>query len=443
MELQSFSIKGLHGVLNYKLLFKNNNLILIGENGSCKSTIMKILFYTLSSQWMKLVQYNFESILIKMDEQEFLINKKDIQNFKIKDRAFFSNLPPRIRHEFLYVHDRRMIDLNRIKRLCEMYDIPFEYIMNELDHNEDNESKNTNTRTFKDLKKAINNTNILYLPTYRRIEQDLNTIFEGRLNENNYHDKDGIIQDCNFNELIEFGMHDVKEIINGVLKKLKDSFTDSLNQLTLEYLGEIVDGQYQDVDINSIKNVDDDTIQRIMNRVENNILSDGSKKKLSVTLQKIKDKGANDDHDKVVCHYFIKLLNSHRELEKNESDIRAFAEVCRKYISNKRIVYDSPTFDFYIKSNITDEKIDLNQLSSGEKQIVSLFCHLYLDGKRNCLILIDEPELSLSVKWQQTFLPDLNNGQNCIGTIAVTHSPFIFDNELDLYAHGLNEFITK
>src|SRR5271155_60715 len=56
-------------------------------------------------------------------------------------------------------------------------------------------------------------------------------------------------------------------------------------------------------------------------------------------------------------------------------------------------------------------------------------------------VLIDEPELSLSVPWQRKFLVDIRSASFCVGLVAVTHSPFIYDNELKRYAHGLGEFI--
>ena len=59
------------------------------------------------------------------------------------------------------------------------------------------------------------------------------------------------------------------------------------------------------------------------------------------------------------------------------------------------------------------------------------------------LVLIDEPELSLSVPWQRRFLRDIRNGDFCAGLIAVTHSPFIYDNELREYAHSLGEFMAN
>lgn len=45
--------------------------------------------------------------------------------------------------------------------------------------------------------------------------------------------------------------------------------------------------------------------------------------------------------------------------------------------------------------------------------------------------------------WQKQLLPDIINSKKCDFLLAVTHSPFIFDNELDKYAVGLNEYVTN
>ena len=76
-------------------------------------------------------------------------------------------------------------------------------------------------------------------------------------------------------------------------------------------------------------------------------------------------------------------------------------------------------------------------LSSGEKQIVSLFSKLYLESAKKCILLIDEPELSISMKWQKMLLPDIMRSGNCRLLLTVTHSPFIFDNEFDNDAHDM------
>jgi predicted ATPase len=88
-----------------------------------------------------------------------------------------------------------------------------------------------------------------------------------------------------------------------------------------------------------------------------------------------------------------------------------------------------------------EKELKLSMLSSGEKQIVSLFSHIYLSGIQEFFVVIDEPELSLSVPWQKRFLMDIVSSGRCSGLIAVTHSPFIYDNELDGYAHSIEEFV--
>jgi predicted ATPase len=87
------------------------------------------------------------------------------------------------------------------------------------------------------------------------------------------------------------------------------------------------------------------------------------------------------------------------------------------------------------------QQLELRMLSSGEKQIVSLFSHIYLSGVRDFFVIIDEPELSLSVPWQQRFLPDLINTDRCTGLVAVTHSPFIWENTLEKYVRGPADFV--
>ncbi|WP_421659384.1 AAA family ATPase [Leptothermofonsia sp. ETS-13] len=94
-------------------------------------------------------------------------------------------------------------------------------------------------------------------------------------------------------------------------------------------------------------------------------------------------------------------------LQSEEEKISTFCRVCSEYITDKEFVYDSASFKFYIRPKFdyhAGESVQLSDLSSGEKQIVSLFSHLYLSGQSRYFVLIDEPELSLSVPWQKDFL---------------------------------------
>lgn len=455
MEIKSFKINKLHDSLNFELKFENNTLILLGENGSCKTTIIKMLYYTLSLQWGKLSQYNFESIEINVDKNIFKISKEDlIVSTGAIDERVLRRLPSPIRHAVITMIDNnRGIDIQRLDELCRRYDFPVEFILQELSIEESptlfsksttqiNKQRKALIESMQNLKKKVEGIHVLYLPTYRRIEQELKVVLDGRIDEDDFRNRRmRFIDNNNYTELIEFGMRDVDAAIDKTLTYLKDSSRSSLNELTLGYLGDIVDEKYKLTDTKKISNIDDDTIHQIMNRVDDTILSKERKDKLFNTLQDIKNQGKiRDEHDQVVCHYFLKLYESQLELNKKETSIREFVTVCNRYLENKTMYYDGTTFESAITSNYDGHDIKLFQLSSGEKQIVSLFSHLYLSNKNNYLVLIDEPELSLSVKWQKTFLEDVRKGTFCKGIVAVTHSPFIFDNSLDEYAHGIEEF---
>ena len=92
------------------------------------------------------------------------------------------------------------------------------------------------------------------------------------------------------------------------------------------------------------------------------------------------------------------------------------------------------------RNNSFDE-IELEQLSSGEKQIVSLFSKIYLELDLSFIILFDEPELSLSITWQQRLLTDILNSKKCNFLLTVTHSPFIYDNLMEEFSFGLTDYI--
>ncbi len=94
----------------------------------------------------------------------------------------------------------------------------------------------------------------------------------------------------------------------------------------------------------------------------------------------------------------MKLLQFQQKLRKKEEEIVKFCNVCNSYMEDKVFSYDSTNFNFTIVSTTDDKrKIEMKHLSSGEKQIVSLFSHLFLSKESSFFVLIDEPELSLSV----------------------------------------------
>lgn len=69
-------------------------------------------------------------------------------------------------------------------------------------------------------------------------------------------------------------------------------------------------------------------------------------------------------------------------------------------------------------------EINPNLLSSGERQIILLFCHAVLVGNKPAIMIIDEPELSLNIKWQRDLLMSFARltADSPVQFILATHS---------------------
>ena len=82
-KLQSFEVIGLHGYKNFKLVFKDNIIILVGENGSGKTTVLRLLYYLLSGQINQLSQFNFKKIILSLNDNKHTIHSELLKSKKI------------------------------------------------------------------------------------------------------------------------------------------------------------------------------------------------------------------------------------------------------------------------------------------------------------------------------------------------------------------------
>ena len=78
-----------------------------------------------------------------------------------------------------------------------------------------------------------------------------------------------------------------------------------------------------------------------------------------------------------------------------------------------------------IFTNSSGDKFDINELSSGEKQLFLRTLAIRMLNPENSIILIDEPELSLHPKWQQRIVDVYRKIGENNQIIIATHSPHI------------------
>lgn len=109
-------------------------------------------------------------------------------------------------------------------------------------------------------------------------------------------------------------------------------------------------------------------------------------------------------------------------LEPAQKVIDEFATMLSEFFSHKIVQLDVST-----GLEILDRKkkrIPPESLSSGERQLVVLFCNAITARKDGTILVIDEPEISLNVKWQRRLISALLSCLEDVHTqiILATHS---------------------
>lgn len=119
--------------------------------------------------------------------------------------------------------------------------------------------------------------------------------------------------------------------------------------------------------------------------------------------------------------------------------IKLFLDIINKRFKHKQLFINKES-GFLLKSTkIKDENgefknIPVTKLSSGEQNELVLFYLLLFQTEKNSMILIDEPEVSLHISWQNNFINDLKQIRelNNLEVIIATHSPDIINGNWDL-----------
>ena len=84
--------------------------------------------------------------------------------------------------------------------------------------------------------------------------------------------------------------------------------------------------------------------------------------------------------------------------------IRSFVTITNDYFTDKTVEYN--IYDG-LSIQLPDDQLNPDLLSSGEKHLLLLFLNVFASSGRSSLFIIDEPELSLNVKWQRTIVGSL------------------------------------
>lgn len=150
----------------------------------------------------------------------------------------------------------------------------------------------------------------------------------------------------------------------------------------------------------------------------------------------LEDKNASDAVLYVLAYQasqintLINLINQHNlKLQANRAALISFEKAVNSFfnLSSKRLKINSIGSMLIELNNFKRHPHGLEYLSSGEKHLLLIIANLMFanSGKNKRPIIIDEPEVSLHISWQEKLSQEIKLLNNSSQIIIATHSPDI------------------
>lgn len=480
--VEFFAIEGLYGYRSVSLSSDHAATILIAKNGAGKTTLLGALAAFLKGQFGRLSEFEFKRIRCKLrglDEilclhyadvvQLITVDGNDELNAYAKAYGidpstlvdFIDNEYPLMRSQYTSGHP--VFESIRTK-VANYSSVETKRILERLSVMLAGRSPNAEVIKAK-IKSVIGGFEIVYLPTYRRVEVPLSRSVN---TESRSHTRKkqsirsllGVSSRSIFDAEIEFGLSDISDRLSELNQEILVKSNQGYREISANIINELIENEFENVASDGDAVPEKDSLSLFLSRLKDGRRMGPYGDVVIPNIDKIYNREQISYESNRFLTYFLskltKVIDTTRDIERMVED---FISSCNRYLSSqdtsthapydgisstsefksddKILRLDRRTLRVSVESLAAKRRISLEALSSGEKQMISLFARLYLyQGKK--IILIDEPELSLSLDWQRKILMDVLRAPSCVQIIAITHSPFVFENALEPFARSLN-----
>lgn len=442
MRLKQFTGKDVRGYMNFDISFRESVTFLIGINGSGKTTVIKLLSGLLTPSFIDLTQIDFNEIKLfcekLSDQSQIIIScKKDagliyLDYWDSLDRKHISNSIP-------FVGD--MLNKKRV----EMEMINWDRI-------------NHSMMLFEETE-VVHKIRGLRTPLFLGLNRRITEISKFGSMERDYF---GPRRKRNFDLIFD--------AVDDALSDIQEMFYDSVRQ-NARSQASISDDFRKKIFAESFKVNKSTSIPIIQYREELNLLEQ-RREKLNSAISNlgIKDLSSQFSEFFDSIHKTLETLSNTSSVDANQGTTNpdymnalldwminsAQIEKIDKIIkyandySNSIQRLKEPIIRFKDSINLffkegkkeidVNEQGDINiiikgshkknsiyELSSGEKQLVVMLAHLafHKKNRRSSIFIIDEPELSLHISWQEIFVDALLTASPETQFIMATHAPAI------------------
>lgn len=460
--IKEIIIKKLYGVFDHHIRMKDDNITLIlGENGLGKTIILKMIKSLFDNDFYELGKHDFDyfSILLN-DDSIFEIQKLKKNYDQIKNIRGIDDY----KLEIFYKKNKE----SKIKKNNKnSFSLKSEAIYENYRHGREPRHRRFMRMDLYHLLK-----NYLPIPIDRMSQDRIIDLSSGKI----YNFYEIIDKYSNFlpNEIIDIISNEsIPEWFTNITKNIKVKLVETQRLLTKqksedsEYKNAVIQCSEELKGIIRTKSLEATNFTSKLDRTYTNRLIQKVTSKNNTTISQI-EKSLEALEDK--RNFLIKVgllekddesINSISNIDHNRDEVEILKDVLEIYIDdsneklkiyyelseklntlleiiNKRFNFKKLSITkhegFQFHSTITNKIIPLGNLSSGEQHELVLFYELLFNTPSNSIILIDEPEISLHISWQNEFINDIREiiNINKIYAIIATHSPDIINNNWNL-----------
>lgn len=434
MIVKRFKANRVYGYLDFNISFNNDTSFLVGGNGSGKTTALKLMNALVSPNFKELIQIPFSAVSLEVEEDGKVI----IISAKINDDGIsleISNLddelllPSYSNAEFEYYSHRRdkleelLDEVNRkyadhpiVKEISKIQSPIFlgldrrredtigmrgdYYLERDLWLHEKNKRVSRTRRLIRgSIGVSLMETEMLVQNSYRRM-RELEDRHSSRL-------RDSIL--LSVFQYTNFDSEDIGSDLNAWKEKSG----------LLERQKEIKDA-LSNIGINDSRLSDE--VDRFFNEITS-LFEQLQTTEQGISVEWLLNKAQVERMSRIV-----EIIDEHKsKVDKLFKPINDFLNTVNQFYidSNKKMEVD--TVGQLFVSRPDGSKCTIEGLSSGERQLLVIFAHSFFNrhSHKKTVFIIDEPELSLHLGWQEKFAETIFSISPNSQYILATHSPEI------------------
>lgn len=434
MKLLTFKAKNVHDYMDFNIEFFDDLNFLAGLNGTGKTTVLNLIINLLTPSIKKILEINYDSIELKFEHKgktHLISTRKNDDYFEMKYNANAIA----INYKGLRIKDESDI----------RYELKSDDLIRELEE--------IPTPMFLDLK--------------RRFIDSSRNLYDNEVIPKEYYRRK-LLEDRPEHSS-DLSLHEVKKhitlLINNITRKelwqsevlkkniLKESFSiqelstkEDIQVPTRDELDMYKKNILSTLEMLDLKDEDDKLFEDFFDSIEK-ILKD-----LIIIAENRNKKNLSKDDIKienmVISKWIInqpqlfRIIKLSKLISDHQNNVKKLYGVRNNFLDAINSFYKQTNKELKIKNDGEAEIVingkqtrEIDYLSSGERQILILLSHLYLNKKlpKNGIFIIDEPELSLHLLWQETFVDSIIKAKPDLQIILATHSPAIIQNKKHKY----------